>query len=104
MTARAVAVPTRAETSSATMAFAATMGREGESAAARAVVSEALVDAFARGATLDAREFERVLEGVRRGMACVGRRGRACVGAFDVFGALSGAVGKSTSGGGGSKY
>ena len=48
MTARAVAVPTRAETSSATMAFAATMGREGESAAARAVVSEALVDAFAR--------------------------------------------------------
>ena len=95
MTARAVAVPTRAETSSATMAFAATMGREGESAAARAVVSEALVDAFARGAALDAREFERVLEGVRRGMACVGRRGRACVGAFDVFGALSGAVGKS---------
>ena len=67
------------------------LGREVD----RREVETRLVDAFARGAALDAREFERVLEGVRRGMACVGRRGRACVGAFDVFGALSGVVGKS---------
>lgn len=95
MTARGVAVPTRAETSSATMAFAATMGRDGASAAACAIVSEALVDAFARGAELNVREFERVLEGVRRGMATEERRGKACVGAFDVFGAMSAVAGKS---------
>jgi len=95
MTARGVAVPTRAETSSATMAFAATMGRDGASAAACAIVSEALVDAFARGAELNVREFERVLQGVRRGMATEERRGKACVGAFDVFGAMSAVAGKS---------